>query len=736
MIIRVKRRKPRVIIQILHQISPYQESGHAHCSSLKRKQTGLEFASKQEFAGSVTGQRGKAMREMKVWPHLTIIAVICAVAAGVGVGLWMKRNQTASAESVLTAGRIQRVDGDVSVSALTNNASEQLQWSEAAANTPFSTGDRIYTNDNSQASLAFSGRNFARLRPNTSLDVLSLDRRRTQLALRDGSAMFDVGYLEPGQVFEVGTPYGAVNFNQPGLYDVGIGDNGNVIVSALSGLAQIVGLGGTGQISKGEMLTLLGQTAAEIALSRINGRDAGYLVDDYYRYQYPQYYDGRYSDYNTYLNDPYSFDPYRRNISYQYASPYIPGLNDLDYYGNWQNVNGYGYAWTPRVSSGWSPYQQGYWINDYPYGPTWVSTEPWGYAPYHYGRWASVGDRWYWVPDGVNTTPAYSPALVAFIPNQNEIGWVPLGPGDPYVARYYDDGWNPYYLSRQDLYQQQLVNLGVPGAVAVLPFDDFVRGYDDHRIRRWDRRDFDGRNAVLDPLLMTPLRNAVIHSAWGYRGKKDLPPGIAKKLHDRQVIVSSAPLDLPFRRDFARRFGVSTVPDRVKGQRFKVKDRRPDKQTSQFVREGGRDVNFSGNHDRIDKSTKHEVKQIERQQRSEARQFRRVEGARVAAPVIDRGRGRGAEQRQKHQVQEVRSAQPEMRRIDPSPARPNKHQGRPNMSAQPVRQSAPVVQQGGGRGGHGHGAVKAERQGGHKNVGPPAAAQGGGGGKGKGKGKG
>jgi hypothetical protein len=641
----------------------------------------------------------------------------------------MKSHQTASAESVLTAGRIQKVDGEVSLSTLSNNASEQSQWSDATVNTPFSVGDRIYTNDNSQASLAFSGRNYARLQPNTSLDVLSLDRRRTQLALRDGSAMFDVGYLEPGQVFEVGTPYGAVDFDQPGLYNVGFGDNGNVLVSVLSGLAQVVGLGGSGQISKGQMLTLLGQTAADVVLSNLDGRQAGYNVDDYYRYQYPQYYDGRYSDYNAYVNDPSYFDPYRRNVSYQYASSYIPGLNDLDYYGDWQNVNGYGYAWTPRVDNGWSPYQQGYWTNDYPYGPTWVSSEPWGYAPYHYGRWASVDDRWYWVPDGVNTTPMYSPALVGFIPNQNNIGWVPLGPGDPYVNRYYDNGWNPYYLSRQDLYQQHLMNLGVPGAVAVLPVDDFVRGYDDSRIRRWDHRDFDGRRAVLDPLLMTPLRNAVIHSAWGYRGKKDLPPGIAKKLHDRQVIVSNTPFDLPFRRGFARDFGVVTVPDRAKGKQFKVKDERPDKQTPQFVREGGRD-----DHDRFDKSAKHELKQIERQQRSESRQVSQAEGERVSAPAIERGRGRGAEQKQKHQVQEGRKAQPEMRRIDPSPGRPNKHQERPNMSAQPVRQSAPAVQQGGG---HGHGAGKSEKQGGgQKNGGGPPASHGGGGGKGKGKGKG
>ena len=136
-------------------------------------------------------------------------------------------------------------------------------------------------------SLAFTGRNFARLNPNTALDVLDLEDQRTQLALRDGSAIFDVGYLEPDELFEVATPYGAVDFDQPGLYNVGFDNNGNVLVSVLSGLAQVVGLGGSGRISKGEMLTLAGQTAAQVLLSRINGNDAGYLVDDYYCYQYP-----------------------------------------------------------------------------------------------------------------------------------------------------------------------------------------------------------------------------------------------------------------------------------------------------------------------------------------------------------------------------------------------------------------------------------------------------------------
>ncbi|HEU4710130.1 MAG TPA: DUF6600 domain-containing protein [Pyrinomonadaceae bacterium] len=518
------------------------------------------------------------MNNLKVWPHLAIIAIVVAIAAGLGVAWWMKRGEpTASANEIPNAARIQRVEGDVALSNTqdTNTANAGTgseQWIAAAENQPFSVGDRIYTRDNSRASVAFSGRNFARLNPNTSLDVLTLNDRRTQLALRDGSAVFDVGYLGQDDMFEVATPYGAVDFEQPGLYNVGI-DNGQVLVSVLSGLAQVVGLGGSGQISKGEMLTLIGQTAADVVLSQIDGRDAGYLVDDYYGYQYPQHYDGRYRDYNTYLNDPYYFDPYRRNVSYQYVNSNIPGVDDLDYYGDWRNIDGYGYAWAPRVDSGWMPYQTGYWMNDYPYGPTWVSSEPWGYAPYHYGRWAFVGDRWYWVPDTGNTVPTYSPALVAYVPfGQNEIGWVPLGPGDTYVPRYYNTGWEPYYLNNDSQYQR-VVNLGVPGAVTVVPVDDFLRGSDWRHARRADRNMLANVNPVLDPLLYTPLRNAVVKSAWG-RGKKDIPPGIAKKLDDTVVVTSTTPVAPSFRPDLRRSMRVETVSDRGKEQKFKVKDER------------------------------------------------------------------------------------------------------------------------------------------------------------------
>ena len=607
------------------------------------------------------------MKEIKVWPHLTILAIVCAVAAGVGVGLWMRNNRTASAESIPTAARIQRIEGDVALNngALSTNETD-TQWSAATENTPFSVGDRIYTRDNSNASIAFSGRNFARLYPNTSLDALSLDRYRTQLALRDGSAMFDVGYLEPGQIFEVGTPYGAVDFYEPGLYNVGINDNGNVIVSVLSGLAQVVGLGGSGRIGRGEMLTLLGATAANVVLSQLDGGYAGSLAHDYYGYQYPYYYDGRYRDYNVYLSDPYYFDPYRRNVSYQYASPYIPGLYDLDYYGSWHDLSGYGYGWSPQVAPGWSPYQQGYWMTDYPYGMTWVSTEPWGYAPYHYGRWAFVNNQWYWVPDGVNTTPYYSPALVAFLPvQQNSFGWVPLAPGDPYVPYYYDTGWNPYYLSRTDLVQPSVINLAVPGAVAVLPIDQFGTEFDSRRLRKLDRAEFAGTNPVLDPLLLTPLRNAVVNSAWG-RGKIDLPPGIAKRLRDTEVVVSSVPTAPAFRKDLPSRMRVKSVPDEVKNKQFQVKDERGNRATAQVEPEQRRAPVTN-------EQQRQQGRAVERQPRGQSQrpQFR-PEGARVG------NSGRGAV-----------TERPQPKRIERPQARPERQ---PARLERPQRQPMRVVE--------------------------------------------
>jgi FecR protein len=512
------------------------------------------------------------MNRIKLWPHATLIMLGCAIIAGAAALIFIRYERTAEAKSLPSAARIERVDGQVGLNHSADN-STQAEWVDAVANTPITVGDRVLTRDNSRTEIAFTGRNFATLDANTSLDVLDLSDQRTQLALRNGSALFDVGSLASGELFEVATPCGAVDLEQPGVYQITIDDHGTASATTLNGLAQVVGQGGTGKIDKGEVLTIPCQGGSGAVLSKVDNRQAGAVLDSYYRYRYPRKYDGRYTNYYTYLDDPYYFDPYRHDVSYQYVSDYIPGIYDLDDYGDWVSVSNYGYCWHPRVDVGWAPYQTGFWETEYPFGPTWVSYEPWGYAPYHYGRWAFVSDQWFWVPDRINTRPVYSPALVAFISvNQaSTVAWVPLGPGDPYVPRYYDPNWTARFVGRED-FRDRLVNQGVTGAVTVVSLRDFNRRIDNTVILRADQQAFAHARPVFDPMSIDPLRRAALE-ARGERHRFDVPPGLAQRLNN-PVITGSVPVGPPFRNDLARALRVQTLPDKIRNQRLQLRDER------------------------------------------------------------------------------------------------------------------------------------------------------------------
>jgi len=82
--------------------------------------------------------------------------------------------------------------------------------------------------------------------------------------------------------------------------------------------------------------------------------------------------------------------------------PYGYGVSDLNYYGNYSNIPGYGMMWQPYFAgAGWSPFADGAWMFYPGFGYTWVSAYPWGWMPYRYGSWAMVpGYGWMWAPGG------------------------------------------------------------------------------------------------------------------------------------------------------------------------------------------------------------------------------------------------------------------------------------------------------------------------------------------------
>ena len=147
----------------------------------------------------------------------------------------------------------------------------------------------------------------------------------------------------------------------------------------------------------------------------------------------------------------------RQAEGWRRTNRYYTGVNDLDAYGHWDYVPGYGSVWAPAQTVGWSPYQYGRWVWEPYYGWTWVSYEPWGWAPYHYGRWFVRAGYWYWWPGPMYASyrPVYAPAYVFFIgfghhphfgAGFGSIGWLPCGPHD-YFYPWYGRGFNRIHVT-------------------------------------------------------------------------------------------------------------------------------------------------------------------------------------------------------------------------------------------------------------------------------------------------
>jgi hypothetical protein len=110
-------------------------------------------------------------------------------------------------------------------------------------------------------------------------------------------------------------------------------------------------------------------------------------------------------------------DQYAKNNT---SSPYGYGLADLNYYGAYTNVPGYGMMWQPYFTGmGWDPFMDGAW-GFYPgYGYMFASAYPWGWLPYRYGTWAFVpGFGWGWQPgmwNSIVSVPRYVPTTATHV---------------------------------------------------------------------------------------------------------------------------------------------------------------------------------------------------------------------------------------------------------------------------------------------------------------------------------
>src|SRR5438046_6964590 len=107
-------------------------------------------------------------------------------------------------------------------------------------------------------------------------------------------------------------------------------------------------------------------------------------------------------------------------------------------YGDWVEVEGYGYCFRPTVSledAAWRPYTEGSWVYT-DAGWSWESDEDFGWATYHYGRWFLLGGTWFWRPGAV-----WGAAWVSWRTGDDYIGWAALPPEAEWRP---DEGFGSY----------------------------------------------------------------------------------------------------------------------------------------------------------------------------------------------------------------------------------------------------------------------------------------------------
>jgi len=316
-----------------------------------------------------------------------------------------------AAKTDLGVARISLIHGEVST-----QRGDSGDWSAATLNQPVMAGDKISTGDNARVELQLDFANILRLGANSKANIATLTQKDIQIQLSQGLLNYEVSKDSEAEP-EIDTPNVSVHpAHHDGVFRIEVQPSGDTLVIVRKGEAQLATPQGSAEIHSGEMATVRGDsTSAQYKISDAPQRD----------------------DWDRWNSDR---DHLIQNAqSWQHTNRRETGAQDLDTYGQWQNVPDYGDVWVPNEPEGWAPYRDGNWTYEPYYGWTWVGYEPWGWAPYHYGRWFWYGNSWAWWPGpiGVGYNPFWAPAYVSFWGwgwgagfGWGGFGWLPIGPCD------------------------------------------------------------------------------------------------------------------------------------------------------------------------------------------------------------------------------------------------------------------------------------------------------------------
>jgi hypothetical protein len=288
---------------------------------------------------------------------------------------------SAPAPEQTRAARLSSVDGQVK---LEQNGA--VLANPALANAPLFEGTVLTTGEDGRAEVQLDDGSVARIAPNSSL-CLSVLRKENGVAQTELVLNAGLGYFEmQGETSEaIRVRFGAVVVTASGFTVL------RIRLDSLPG--DIAVFSGNAHVEQGTALALDLNGGESVKLHATN--PGNYQLAE----SIPQ---DSWDAWNADRDQELTQEQAQRTAATNgQPNSDNPAWSDLDANGNWYNVPGEGYVWSPYVAanSAWDPYGCGSWMWTPFYGYIWVSCESWGYMPYMSGMWNYYGGfGWGWSP--------------------------------------------------------------------------------------------------------------------------------------------------------------------------------------------------------------------------------------------------------------------------------------------------------------------------------------------------
>jgi len=344
----------------------------------------VEAPYRTDHASSGGIERRGAMNRREWWAGRLVNWSLGMAVLGAATMLAAPAMRADDAAQGARAARLSSVDGQVQI--VQDN---QVIADQALANTPLFEGSQVVTSDDGRAELQFDDGSVVRISPNSSLTLSVL---RTQGGAGEAELVLEsgLGYFElQGE--------GSANHIRVRFADT------LVIASGFSVLrinldkmpGEVAVFSGNAHVERGSALALDLHGGESVAL---NGPDpTRYNLEESIE---PDSWDSWNADRDQVLTSEAANSTGAAN---NLANDNSPAWNALDSSGNWYNVPGQGYVWSPyeAMGPGWDPYGNGQWMWTPRYGYIWVSGDSWGYLPFQCGGWNFYDSfGWGWAPGG------------------------------------------------------------------------------------------------------------------------------------------------------------------------------------------------------------------------------------------------------------------------------------------------------------------------------------------------